>query len=115
MAGVSEWRPVGKQADGVGARYQVEFSELPIRIRGRLVINEWKRPEAIGWGTESSPVNDHGRWTFHPRDAGTEVELAVTYQPPAGGLGNLVAGAVEGIVRNRVAAALDRMKKELER
>jgi uncharacterized membrane protein len=115
MAGISEWRPLGKQAEGVGARYQVALGELPIPLRARLVIVEWKAPEAIAWATESGPVTNQGRWSFGGRDGGTEVELAVTYQPPAGGLGNIVASGIEGIVRSRIVAALGRMKEELER
>ena len=114
MKGISEWRPVGEQAEGIGARYQVELGELPVPLRARLVIVEWKRPRAIAWATEWSPVGNRGRWTFRPREGDTEVELAVTYQPPAGGLGNIVASGIEGIVRNRIVAALDRMKEELE-
>jgi uncharacterized membrane protein len=115
MAGISDWRPLGEQAEGVGARYQVELGELPIPLRARLVIIEWKRPEAIAWTTEASPVTNRGRWTFQPHKGGTEVELAVTYQPPAGGLGNIVASGIEGIVRSRIITALDRMKEKLER
>ena len=115
MAGISDWRPVAAQAEGVGAVYQVELGELPIPLRARLVIVEWKRPEAIGWATESSPVANRGSWLFRPRAGGTEVELAVTYQPPAGGLGNIVASGIEGVVRGRIVAALDRMKEALER
>jgi len=115
MAGISDWRPLGAQAEGVGARYQVELGELPIPLRARLVIIEWKRPEAIAWTTEASPVATRGRWPFEPRRGGTEVELAVTYQPPAGGLGNIVASGIEGLVRGRIVVALDRMKEELER
>jgi uncharacterized membrane protein len=114
MEGISEWRPIGEQAEGVGARYQVELGKLPIPLRARLVIVEWKRPQAIAWATESSPVDNRGRWTFEPRKRGTEVELAVNYQPPAGGLGNIVAMGIEGMVRNRIGAALDRMKEQLE-
>ena len=95
--------------------YQVELGELGIPLRARLVIVEWKRPEAIGWTTESSPVVNRGRWSFRPKAGGTEVELAVTYQPPAGGLGNIVASGIEGVVRGRIVDALDRMKEELER
>jgi len=115
MAGISEWRPLGRQAEGVGARYQVALGELPIPLRARLLIVEWNRPEAIGWATESGPVTNHGRWSFGGEEGGTEVELAVIYQPPAGGLGNIVASGIEGIVRGRIVAALDRMKEELER
>ena len=115
MAGISEWRPIGKQAEGVGARYQVALGGLPIPLRTRLLIVEWKRPEAIGWATESGPVTNQGRWTFGAEEEGTEVELAVTYRPPAGALGNIVASGIEGIVRDRIVAALDRMKEDLER
>ncbi len=115
MAGISEWRPLGEQAAGVGARYQVELGQLPIPLRARLVIVEWKRPEAMAWATEWSPVTNGGRWTFRLLEGGTEVELALTYEPPAGALGNIVASGIEGIVRGRIVAALDRMKEELER
>lgn len=114
MDGVSEWRPVGRQAEGIGAHYLVELGRLPVPLRARLVIVEWKRPEAIGWATEASPVSNGGRWTFRPAPAGTRVGLAVSYQPPAGAVGNFLAARVEGIVRNRITAALDRMKEELE-
>jgi uncharacterized membrane protein len=114
MAGIREWRPLGEQAEGVGARYQVELGGLPIPLHARLVIIEWKRPKTIAWSTESSPVRNRGRWTLRARATGTEVELAVTYQPPAGGLGNILAAGVEGVVRGRISEALDRMKEELE-
>ena len=114
MDGVSEWRPIGKKIEGVGARYQVELGRLPIPLQARLVILEWKRPEAISWTTEESPVSNGGRWSFRPAPAGTRVGLAVSYQPPAGALGNFLAARVEGIVHARVVTALDRMKSELE-
>ena len=115
MDGVSEWRPIGGHAGGVGARYQVELGRLPIPLRARLVIVEWKRPKAIAWTTEDSPVRNGGRWSFRPAPAGTRVGLAVSYEPPAGVLGNFLAARVEGIVHARVATALDRMKSELEK
>jgi uncharacterized membrane protein len=114
MEGVSKWLPVGKQEVGVGALYQVELGGLPVPVRARLLVVEWERPAAIAWATESSPVENRGRWTFRKREEGTEVELSVTYRPPAGALGNLLASGVEGIVKDRIEAALDRMKEELE-
>jgi uncharacterized membrane protein len=114
MEGVRQWQPVGVQHEGVGARFQVELGGLPVHLRGRLLIVEWRRPEAIGWATESAPVETRGRWTFQLRVAGTEVALSVTYRPPAGAIGNLLASGVEGIVKDRIGEALDRMKEELE-
>jgi uncharacterized membrane protein len=98
----------------VGARYQVVLGMLPIPIPARLVIVEWERPHAIAWDTESSLVVNRGRWSFHPASSGTLVELALTYEPPAGGLGNFVAARMESTVRNRIVRALDRMKDILE-
>jgi uncharacterized membrane protein len=115
LDGVDEWRPIGPRAQGVGARYQVILGMLPVPIPARLVIVEWERPRAIAWDTESSLVVNRGRWTFRPAPKGTSVELALTYEPPAGRLGNFVAARVESTVRNRIIRALDRMKGELER
>ena len=114
VEGISRWQPSGAQHGGVGARYEVELGGLPVHLRARLLIIEWKRPGAIGWATESSPVENRGRWTFRKRAAGTEVELSVTYLPPAGAVGNFLARGVEGIVKDRIEAALDRMKEELK-
>ena len=114
MDGIREWRPVGKQAEGVGARYRVELGQLPVPLRAVLVIVAWRRPHEIGWTTEASPVSNRGRWDFRPLEGGTEVELSVTYQPPAGVVGNFLASGVEGLVKARIGAALDRMKEKLE-
>jgi uncharacterized membrane protein len=114
LDGVSEWRPIGGQVQGVGARYQVRLGLLPVPIWARLVIVEWERPRTIAWATEASPVVNRGRWSFNPAAGGTLVELALTYQPPAGPIGNFVAARVETTVRERIVRALDRMKAELE-
>lgn len=114
LEGVSEWQPLGEPAQGTGARYRVVLGMLPVPIPARLVIVEWERPRVIAWDTESSPVLNRGRWTFRPAGAGTRVELALVYQPPAGALGNFVAARVESTVRDRIVRALDRMKTELE-
>jgi uncharacterized membrane protein len=114
MDGIREWRPLGKQAEGVGARYRVELGQLPVPLRAVLVIVAWRRPHEIGWTTEASPVSNRGRWDFRPLEGGTEVELSVTYQPPAGAVGNFLASGVEGLVKARIGAALDRMKEKLE-
>ena len=113
LEGVSEWRPLGR-ADGPGARYEVRLGMLPVPIRARLVLVEWDRPQAIAWDTESSLVVNRGRWTFRPAPSGTRVELAITYEPPAGAVGNFVAARMEQSVRSRIIRALDRMKAILE-
>jgi uncharacterized membrane protein len=114
MDGVSSWRPLGKQSEGVGARYRVELGGLSILLRATLVIVEWERPTAIGWSSESSPVGNSGRWTFRPAAHGaTRVELAISYRPPAGAVGNFLAGRVESVLHDRIVKALDRMRERL--
>ena len=113
LEGVGEWQPIGR-AEGVGARYAVRLGMLPVPIPARLVMVEWERPHVIAWDTESSPVVNRGRWTFRPAPKGTRVELALTYEPPAGALGNFLAARVESIVSRRIIHALDRMKARLE-
>jgi uncharacterized membrane protein len=115
MEGVSEWRPIGAKAEGVGARYQVELGLLSVTLKARLVIVEWKRPEVIAWTAESAPVSSRGQWRFEGRKGGTVVELSVAYEPPAGSVVSFVASGFEGIIKGRIVAALDRMKKELEK
>lgn len=114
MEGIKRWRPIGEPSDGPGARYRVELSGLVRPFGATLVITTWQRPDEIGWASESSPVANQGRWTFKRAGGGTEVELAVHYQPPAGPLGNFLAARVEGVVRDRVRVALGRMRDRLE-
>ena len=114
MEGVREWRPIGEQASGVGARYQVEVDAVVVPLRAVLGIVEWERPRAIGWATERSPVSNRGRWTFRRKGRGTEVELGVSYEPPAGAVGAFLASRVEGIVEERVLEALQKMRRKLE-
>ncbi|GAC1656385.1 MAG: hypothetical protein NVS9B1_11660 [Candidatus Dormibacteraceae bacterium] len=114
MEGVTRWDPLGKQTEGIGARFRVELGALGVGIPATLRISRWERPHEIGWETEKSPVDNHGHWTFTPRDGGTEVQLNLRYVPPAGGIGNFLAARVEGVVRSRIKRALQRMKTTLE-
>ena len=114
MDGVNGWRPLGAQSEGIGARYRVELSGLASSVGATLVITEWDRPDSIGWASESSPVANQGRWTFKPARDGTDVQLAVRYEPPAGAIGNFLAARVEGVIEGRVKVALRRMKDRLE-
>ncbi|MGH7904842.1 MAG: SRPBCC family protein [Candidatus Dormibacteraceae bacterium] len=114
LEGVSRWEPVGRRTSGGGARFEVEMKTLGFPLAEVLVLDLWDRPRAIGWRSESGFIPQRGGWRLVPREAGTEIELSISYQPPGAGLGNLVAGAVEGIVRHRLEAALTSIKERLE-
>lgn len=114
LDGVKTWRPVGGQSDGVGARYLVGLTALGLSLEARIRISEWTRGRVIAWVSESSPIENHGSWRFRSVSGGTELSLELDYTPPAGGVGNFLAGRIEGVVRGRILKALAGMKAELE-
>jgi uncharacterized membrane protein len=114
LAGVSRWDPIGRKARGVGARFRVEMRTFGIPLSAVLRLDGWRRPERISWQSEDGLMPQSGGWTFTPADGGVEVELELAYSPPAAALGDLVAGRVEGLVKRRLTAALDRIRAELE-
>lgn len=115
LEGVDRWEPLGDRTAGVGARFDVSMRALGVPLDSVLVLDRWDEPRAIGWRSESGLIAQSGGWRFEPRGAGTEVSLTIGYEPPGGALGGLVAGRVDGAVRQRLQRALERMKAVLER
>lgn len=114
LEGVTRWTPLGSKTRGVGARFDVEMRALGVPLQNVLVLDTWQRPRAIGWHSESGPIGQAGSWTFTPQAGGTDVLLTIGYEPPAGALGGLVAGAVESLVTRRLQQALERLRQALE-
>jgi uncharacterized membrane protein len=115
LEGVERWQPLDGRAGGVGARFDVRVRALGVAAETVLVLDRWEEPRVIGWRSESGPVAHSGGWRFAPRGAGTEVALAIDYEPPGGVLGGLVAARVDGVLRERLQRALERMRDLLER
>lgn len=114
LQGVSRWDPIGAQTQGVGARYSVEMQALGFPLRSVLKLNRWQRPRLIGWVSESGVVKQSGSFTFAPVTGGTRITLRIAYEPPASMLGAAVARRLDGFVRRRLAAAMDRIRDSLE-
>ncbi len=114
LEGVSRWDPIGAQTQGVGARYAVEMQALGFPLRSVLRLNRWQRPREIGWASESGLIKQGGAFTFTPVKGGTRIELRITYQPPASVLGAAVARRLDGFVRARLVAAMERIRTNLE-
>jgi uncharacterized membrane protein len=115
LDGVTEWRPTGRRSHGVGVRYRVGMRALGIGFGGVLELDEWHAPDLIGWHSVGTPIELRGRWTIAARRGGTEVTLAITYEPPGAAIGNALAAPIEALLRRRVQAAVRRMRDELER
>jgi uncharacterized membrane protein len=114
LDGVSRWDPVGRRTRGVGARYRVEMRTLGIPLSATLRLDGWRRPERISWVSEGGLIPQSGGWAFKSREGGVDLELHMAYEPPAAALGNFIAGRVEALVRRRLDAALERIRRDLE-
>jgi uncharacterized membrane protein len=115
LDGVSRWEPIGEQTQGVGARYAVEMLALGFPLHSVLRLDRWRRPHEIGWTSESGLIKQRGSFTFSPaQGGGTGIVLRIEYIPPASMLGAAVAGRLDGFVRRRLAAAMERIRETLE-
>ncbi len=71
----------------------------------------------IGWESqEGADVKNHGRVEFRdaPADRGCEIHAAISYEPPAGALGKLVAGLFGKDPGEQAHADLRQLKMLLE-
>jgi uncharacterized membrane protein len=114
LEGVERWDPLQRETRGPGARFSVSMSALGFPLENVLVLDTWDEPRAIGWRSESGLVQQSGRWEFRARQEGTDVSLTISYIPPLGLVGQMVAGEVDSLVRGRLDQALASMKSELE-
>jgi uncharacterized membrane protein len=114
LDGITRWEPTGLQTQGVGARFQVEMHALGFPLVNELVIETWEPPRVIEWGSASGVVRQRGGWRFEEHPEGTMTTLTIAYTPPGGLAGNLVAGRVDHLVRDRLERALNRMKDLIE-
>jgi uncharacterized membrane protein len=114
LEGVDRWEPLQRETRGPGARFDVSMSALGLPLENVLVLDKWDEPTCIGWRSESGLLQQSGRWDFRPRGEGTGVSLSIGYMPPLGVVGQLVAGEVDSLVRDRLQRALEEMKRNLE-
>ena len=114
LEGVSRWEPIGAQSQGVGARYSVEMLALGLPLRSVLCLDRWRRPHEIGWSSESGLIKQEGGFTFTRVAKGVRIVLKIAYEPPASFLGAAVASRLDGFVRRRLAAAMERIRATLE-
>jgi uncharacterized membrane protein len=115
LDGVSKWEPVGTKTRGAGARYNVELVAFGLPLRSVLRLNRWRRPEEIGWVSESGLIKQDGGFTFQKAPAGVRIELRIAYEPPASFVGAALARPLDRVVKQRLKRALERIRDRLER
>jgi uncharacterized membrane protein len=114
LQGVTKWDPIGTKTVGIGARYNVELVAFGLPLAGVLRINHWRRPEEIGWVSESGLIKQDGGFTFKKVPDGVWIELRIAYEPPASFVGAALARPLDHMVRERLEKALERIRKRLE-
>jgi uncharacterized membrane protein len=114
LEGVSRWQPMGGKTTGVGARYSVEMTSFGVPLKNVLRLSRWERPLEIAWVSESGLVKQEGGFKFREVAGGVRIELRIAYQPPASVIGAAVARRMDGLVRQRLQDALDRIRDVLE-
>ncbi len=114
VEGVTRWQPIGAKTRGAGARYDVEMVTFGVPLRNVLRLNAWRRPEAIGWVSESGLIKQEGGFRFVRTAGGVRIELHIGYEPPASVLGAAVARRFDGLVRARLERAMVRIREVLE-
>ena len=114
LEGVGRWEPLGTQTQGVGARYSVEMQAMGFPLRSVLKLDRWRRPHEIGWVSESGLIRQRGSFTFTRASAGiTRVVLRIEYTPPASVLGAAIGKRLDGFIRRRLEAAMERIRDTL--
>ena len=114
LDGVTRWEPVGRKTRGIGARYNVELVAFGLPLKSVLRLNRWKRPNEIGWISESGLIKQDGGFTFTRVPAGVRIELRIAYEPPASFVGAALARPLDHMVRERLEKALERIRERLE-
>jgi uncharacterized membrane protein len=114
LEGMSRWSPLSEKTKGVGARYAVEMVAFGFPLRNVLRLNRWRRPQEIGWVSESGLIKQEGGFTFTEIPKGVRIELRIAYEPPGALVGAAVARRVDGTVRRRLERALKRIRDRLE-
>ena len=116
LDGITRWEPIGPKKEGVGARYEVELVALGFPLKSVLRLDRWRRPHEIGWVSEKGLIKQEGGFTFTKAKGGggVHIVLRIAYTPPGAILGAAVAGQLDGVVRRRLQAALERIREVLE-
>jgi uncharacterized membrane protein len=114
LQGVTHWEPVGARSTGIGARYKVELIAMGFPLRSVLRLSRWRRPDEIGWVSESGLIKQEGGFQFTKVPEGVKVDLRITYEPPASVIGFAVAKSVDWVVRQQLQQAMERIRDTLE-
>jgi uncharacterized membrane protein len=101
---------------GDGRSHWIVAGPAGVPVEWDAVINSYTPNEVLAWKTESSSIVQHaGIMHFQPHpDGSTAVNIRLTYNPGAGGLGHVVAALFGADPKSEMDEDLVRMKTFIE-
>lgn len=110
MSNVQEVRDLGN-----GRSHWIVSGPAGTLVEWDAVLTESRRPELLAWQTEPNGTVEHrGRVRFEPADSGTHVTVDMSYNPPAGAVGQAFASLFNGSPKRQLDEDLMRMKQFIE-
>jgi uncharacterized membrane protein len=87
-----------------------------VPIEWEAVVTDWVPRQFIGWtSVEGSPIETTGQVRFRPTTTGeTEIDVRMTYRPPAGAAGHAIAYLVGSDPKGAMDDDLVRLKSLIE-
>jgi uncharacterized membrane protein/uncharacterized protein YwbE len=111
MSNVEKVRDLGN-----GRSHWIVNGPAGTQVEWDAVLTEFVRPELLAWKSEPNSTVQHvGRIRFKPANGGTRVYIQMSYSPPAGVLGHMVASLFNGDPKKQMDEDLLRMKTFIER
>ncbi len=111
MFGVTEFRPLGEQVQGLGAEFAVTMTLGPKALRSKVRVTEWERDEVIRLESYEG-IRNASTWRFERiDDERTRLSVAFDYDLGGGIAGKALAKVVEPLMQ----AAVGQTEKDLRR
>lgn len=110
MSNVQEVRDLGN-----GRSHWVVSGPAGSRVEWNATMTQSVRPELLSWTSEpDATVQNAGTVRFEPSGEGTRVSVHMSYDPPAGALGDAFASLFNGNPKRQLEEDLMRMKQFIE-
>src|SRR5438445_3995645 len=106
LTGMTTWKPLSEQTQGVGARFRVLMKVGSVQVGGVVEVVRWEDGVTIEW-TAVQGTRTTGRWVLSPAEGGTDLRIEIDYEIGGGAVGGLVERiAARTIARNLWASLL---------
>lgn len=110
---MSHLREVRKVDEGMS--HWVAVGPAGVPVEWDAIITDWVPNQFIAWESlDGSAVDTTGRVSFRPTDGGTEIDVELCYEPPAGALGHALASIFGADPKQAMDEDLVRLKSLLE-